>query len=301
MHVAILLILAGALLVVPGHVDRWALPRGARPKTLAALAAVTLAGLAALPAAIAVCASSSDAEGDHTLTRLAAVLALMLVAVAAGRAIAHTVLVRRRWRRLRAVARALDLPTTEHGVKVLPVPEMLAFAAGTDAFVSQGLLERLPPAERHAVLAHEREHAVARHGRLLAAAGAVSHAWFGARPARAAEAALHRELDALADDAAARGTGEPGAVRDALTRLAGDEHAAHAALGVRLRRLDPQRPATQLVDRLVQALTTLLALLVLAALCVALHIGDQLVGVVACAVALAVFAYLSAPALTRRA
>jgi hypothetical protein len=34
---------------------------------------------------------------------------------------------------------------------------------------------------------------------------------------------------------------------------------------------------------------------------VALHIGDQLVGVVACAVALAVFAYLSAPALTRRA
>jgi hypothetical protein len=296
MHIAILLVLGGALLVVPGRVDRWALARGARPKTLAALAAVTLAGLAALPAAIAICASSTDARAGHAVARLVAVAALLVVALAAGRAIAHAVLVRRRLRQLRAIADALELPTTEFGVKVLPVPDLLAFAAGTDAFVSQGLLERLPRGERQAVLAHEPEHAAARHGRLLAAAEAVSHAWFGARAARAAEAALHRELDALADDAAARGTGQPDAVRDALIRLADRRHGDRATVDPRLRRLDSQRSGQRVADRLVQALT---ALLVLAAICVALHAGNQLVGVVACAVAVAVFAYLTAPALAR--
>ncbi len=298
MDIAILIALAAVLLFLPGRVDRWALARGARPKTLAALAAVTLAGLTALPAAIAVCASSSDADGDHLATRLAAVSGVLLVAVAAGRAVAHTVAVHRRWRRLRAVAHALDLPETEHGVKILPVPELLAFAAGTDAFVSEGLLKRLPDAERRAVLAHEQEHGAARHGRLLAAAGAVRYAWFGARAARAAEAALHRELDVLADDAAARGIGNPRGVRDALLRLA--TYHDDDAVQVRLRRLDRPAGATPLAERAVQAVTVVLALLLLAGVCVALHIGDQVVGVLACAIAVAVFGYLTAPVLVRR-
>lgn len=298
MDVAILLALAAVLLILPGPVDRWALARGARPRTLAALAAVTLAGLAALPAAIAVCATSTDSDG-HAGVRLAAVVGLLLVAVGAGRALAHAVTVRRRWRRLRTVARALDLRATEQGVTVLPVPELLAFAAGTDAFVSEGLLDRLSAAQARAVMEHEREHAGARHGRMLAAAGAVAHAWFGARTVRAAETALHRELDVLADRAAADRTGDPAALRDALIRLA-DEHGDHADVRIRLKRLESASRERRLVERVVQAATALLALLVLAAICVALHVGDQLLGIVACAVAAAVFAYLTAPALTRR-
>jgi hypothetical protein len=296
--IAILIALAAVLLVLPGRVDRWALLRGARPRTLAALAAVTLAGLSALPAAIAVCVSSSDADGDHVVARLAAVPGLLLVALAAGRAVAHTVAVRRRWRLLQAAAQALHLPETEHGVKVLPVPELLAFAAGTDAFVSEGLLERLPGPERRAVLAHEHEHTAGRHGRLLTAAGAVRRAWFGAHAARAAEAALHRELDVLADDAAARDVGDSRVLRDALLRLAADHD--DEAVQVRLGRLDQPTAATGLVEGAVQVITVALALLVLAGVCVALHVGDEVVGVLACALAVAVFAYLTAPALVRR-
>lgn len=300
MDLVILLALAAVLLALPGPVDRWALARGARPRTLAALAAVTLAGLAALPAAIAVCARSTDAEGGHAGVRLAAVAGLLLVAAGAGRAVAHAVTVRRRWRRLRAIAKALDLRPNEQGNTVLPVPELLAFAAGTDAFVSRGLLDRLPPEQGRAVMEHEREHTAGRHGRLLAAAGAVSRAWFGARAARAAENALHRELDVLADRAAVRETGDAAALRDALIGLAAEEPADQTDTRIRLRRLDPQHHGTQFVERLVQAATALLALLVLAAICVALHVGDQLLGIVACAVAAAFFAYLTAPALTRK-
>lgn len=300
MDLVVLGALAAALLLLPGPVDRWAMARGARPRTLAALAAVTLAGLTALPIAFAVCASSSEADGDHPLARLTAVAGLLLVAVAAGRAVAHTVAVRRRWLRLRAIAHALDLPATEHGVKILPVPELLAFAAGTDAFVSEGLLSRLPAAERSAVLAHEHEHSAARHGRLLTAAGAIRHAWFGAHAARAAETALHRELDVLADDAAARGPGDSHAVREALLRLSVDTEDDDAVLRERLARLGARVGQATFVDRVVQATTVVLALLVLAGICVGLHIEDHFVGLIGCGLALGVFAYLTARPLAGR-
>ncbi len=296
MDLAILLALAVVLLVLPSRVDRWALERGASPTTLAALAGVTLAGLTALPIAFVICTTASSAGEDDTFARLAAVTGLLVIAVGAGRALARVVAVRRRWRALAALARELNLPRTEHGVTVLPVPEVLAFAAGTDAFVSEGLLARLSEAERTAVMTHEREHAVARHGRLLAVAGAVSHGLFAAGPARAAEAVLRRESDVLADRAAARGVDGAAAVAAALRRLAetgGDDAVRH-----RLWRLEARPRDGQVGDRLAGAATVGIGVLVISALCVALRVADPLLGVIACALAVGVFAFLMRPLLT---
>jgi Zn-dependent protease with chaperone function len=296
MDLVILLGLAGVLLVVPARVDRWALKRGASPTTLAALAAVTLAGLAALPIAFVICTTASSAGDDDVLARLTAVAGLLMIGVGAGRALAKVVAVRRRWAALAALARELDLPRTDHGVTVLPVPEVLAFAAGTDAFVSQGLLEHLSESERAAVLAHEREHAVARHARLLAVAGAVSHGLFAARPARAAEAALRREADVLADRAAAAANpGGAAAVAAALRRLADD--GGDAAVQHRLRRLEDRSSARLRGNRLAGAVTIGIGVLVISAVCVALRVADPLLAVLACTTALAVFGFLMRPVL----
>ena len=64
MDVAVLFGIAAVLAVVPALVDRWGLRRGVSPPTLAALALVTLFGLAALPVAFALCTSTLAAH-DH--------------------------------------------------------------------------------------------------------------------------------------------------------------------------------------------------------------------------------------------
>lgn len=299
MDLALILALGAVLLMVPSRLDRWALARGASPRALAVLAAVTLTGLAALPIAFVVCTGVVGVSGHSDRLRVFAVAGLLLVAVAGARAIAHVVQIRRCWSRLAATAAALALPRTQEGLIVLPVPEALAFVAGTEAFVSEGLLERLPVGQSSAVVAHERAHQAARHGRLMSAAAAIRHGLFGVGPARAAERALYRELDALADDAATRATKEPDAVAQALLELStlGEKD---DDLRTRLARMDGRDQTSSWADAVARAAAMLLALLVLAVLCVALNAGNLVLGVMACSLAIAVFIYLARPLVLER-
>ena len=294
MDLALILALGTVLLVVPSRLDRWALARGASPRALAVLAVVTLTGLAALPVAFVVCTGLVGVSGHSDSFRVVAVAGLLLVAVASARAIAHVVQIKRCWSRLAATASALALPRTAEGLIVLPVPEALAFVAGTEAFVSAGLLERLSADQSSAVLAHERAHQTARHGRLMSAAGAITHGLFGVRPARAAQRALYRELDALADDAATRATKDPVAVADALRQLSAfgeqDED-----VRTRLARINRRHHTSSGADVVARIAALLLGLLVLAVLCVALNAGNLVIGVLSCFLAVAVFAYLARP------
>lgn len=304
MGVALIFAVAALLAVVPHAVDRWALARGASPEALAALALVTLAGVAAVPVAFALCTGTLAAhESGEPALRFVAVAGLLLVAVAAGRALGQVVRTQRAWRRLSRAASVLGL-RQEAGVGVLPVAEPLAFASGTLAFVSEGLLERLPPPQRRAVIAHEREHAAAGHARLASAAGAVRRGLFGVVVARRAEAALHRELDALADAAAAGRVGDPAVVAGALRALAGGSGGPVAAVeetALRLERLareDARRNGR--VDAAVRIAAAVLAVAVLAAICVSIHAGTVWLGVAACALLIGGFLSLTMPSLRSR-
>lgn len=294
MDLAIIVALGLVLFVVPSRLDRWAVARGASPRTLAVLAAVTLAGLVAVPVAFVVCTGVLGVSGHSDRLRVVAVAALLFVAVAAARAVARVAHVRRCWLRLAATASALRLPRTAEGVIVLPVAETLAFVAGTEAYVSKGLLERLPPGQSSAVVAHERAHQAAGHARLMSAAGAITHGLFGLRPARAAEQALYRELDALADRAASRATDDPAAVAQALREIAHSADTDHD-IDLRLARIHGRHRASSSVDAIVRLAAMLLALLVLAAVCVALNVGNGLLGVLACSVAVVAFVYFARP------
>jgi Zn-dependent protease with chaperone function len=294
--------LATVLAVVPPLVDRWALRRGASPRALAALALVTLLGVVATPLAFAICTGSlAIGGGDHNRLSVAALGALLLVAFAAGRTLARIVRIRRRWATLARVTATLGLHEEPGGVKVLPVEEALAFVSGSEAFISRGLTERLTPAQRRAVIEHEREHAQRRHARLLAAARAISHGAFDLRPARHAAAVLERELDALADRAAAHSLGDPVPVREALRAVATatcGERELDPGTRARIERLLAPRPARRsLVDAAVGAATLTLGALLLASLCLAIHAGSAWLGIVACLVLVGGFASLSGPAL----
>lgn len=294
MDLALIVALGAVLFAVPSRLDRWALARGASSRTLAVLAAVTLAGLAALPIAFVVCTGALGASSHAGWVRFVAVAALLFVAVAGARAVARVVRIKRWWSRLAATATALRLPRTPEGVIVLPVPEALAFVAGSEAFVSEGLLERLPVGQSAAVIAHERAHRAGRHGRLMSAAAAITHGLFGARPARAAEQALYRELDVLADDAATRAANDPTALVQAMRRLAlPGEHGDDTRL--RLARMERGHRSNPAADAMVRGVAAVLGVLVLAALCVALGVGKLLLGVLACALAIVVFVYVARP------
>lgn len=306
MDLALIFATALALVLVAPAVDGWAARRGASPAALATLALVTLAGFAAVGLAFAVCtATLARHEGGAFGLRLAAVAGLLAVAVAAGRAVAKLVRIRRHWSALSRIARALEPHPRPDGVRVLPVPDVLAFVAGTDAFVSRGLVARLPPAQQRAVIEHEREHARGGHGRLMAAARALSHALFSLPPARRAEATLERELDVLADRAAARRLADPEPVRKALLALASRDEAgdgeSEGPLDRRIARLDAVEGAadSRRVGASVHTLTIVLAIAVVASVCVSLHARGVWLGLMTCAAALAGFLSLARPLLAR--
>jgi Zn-dependent protease with chaperone function len=300
-----ILALAGALACVPRLVDRWALRHGASPEALIALATVTLAGITAVPIAFAICTSGPAAHSSAaSAPALASVAGLLLVAIAAGRTLARVITIRRGWKALAWVATTLQLPV-ENGVTVLPVGELLAFAAGTDAFISQGLLEQLNPAERLAVIEHEREHAQGRHGRLLAAARAVTHGAFDLPPVRRAAAAIDRELDVLADRAAAQRLGDPRAIKSALQTIATHttaQAAGHdASVQQRLERLEAPKPSqSRLADDTVRLTTLAIGIGVLAAICLSIHTNTIWLGVSACTLLLASLYTFTRPTLGRQ-
>ena len=95
-------------------------------------------------------------------------------------------------------------------VWVLPAAEPLAYAGGLvrpRAVVTTGLLDLLTPVEREAVLEHEAAHVRLGHPRLLLFGAAVARAYRFLPPVRSAWAGLRRELEAAADDEAARRVG----------------------------------------------------------------------------------------------
>jgi hypothetical protein len=301
-----ILALAGALAFVPSLVDRWALRHGASPEALIGLASVTLAGIVAVPVAFVICTSGIAAhDNSASAPGPAAVVGLLLVAIAAGRTLAMVITIRRHWKTLAHIAAALPPPDERGGVTILPVAERLAFASGNKAFVSEGLLERLSPSERLAVIEHEREHARRRHGRLLAAARALTHGSFDLPAVRHASAAIARELDALADRAAAQRVGDPRAVQNALQTIAA--HTAPtgtardaAGLRRRLERLDASStPGSRIVEDTVRLATLALGASVLAAVCLSIHTRTIWLGAAACMLLLASLYTFTRPTLGR--
>ncbi len=289
-----ILALAGALAVLPALVDRWALRRGASPEALIALATVTLTGSAAVPVAFVICTSGQAIhDNPGSPPGLAAVAGLLLVAIAAGRTLARVITIRRHWKTLSRIAATLELPAGYGGVKILPVGELLAFASETDAFVSQGLLKQLSPKEQLAVIEHEREHAQRRHGRLLAAARALTHGSFDLPPVRHASTAIARELDALADRAAAQRVGDALTIQTALQTIAAQTAptlTAHDEAGLRhrLARLDaPTTPQSRIAEDTVRLLTLAIGASVLAAVCLSIHTATIWLGTAACTLLLA--------------
>jgi hypothetical protein len=303
--VLVIFTLAGVLALVPAFTDRWAVRRGASPETLAALAAVTLVGIAAVPATFAVCTGSlAVGDGGHGAPSVAAVAGLLLVAVGAGRTLARVLRMRGRWSALSRLAATLDLPQEPGGVRVLPVGELLAFVSGSEAFISQGLLDRLSPSQRRAVIEHEHEHVQRRHARLLGAARALTHGSLDIAPARHATTALDRELDVLADRAAAQRLGGPQPVAEALRAVAAattDETSGHDdGTQRRIERIsDRQSSPSRLVDTSVRFVTLVIGAFVLASICLAIHAGTAWLGFTACAGLVASFTWFTRPALTR--
>jgi Zn-dependent protease with chaperone function len=299
--------LAGLLAFLPAIVDRWAIRRGASPETLTALAIITLFGLAAVPVAFTICTGSVAAGGDRGVSSAAAVAGLLVVALVAGRTLARVINIRRRWQALSRVATALELPDSHDGVKVLPVGELLAFVAGREAFISRGLIDQLDPAQRQAVIAHECEHATHGHARLLGAARALAHGAFGIAPVRRAAAALDRELDALADRAAAQRLGDPAVVQAALRALAAStaNAAADPEDATTLRRIERlsqcNAPGRPLVDGVVRLLTLAIGAFVLVVICLSIHTSAVLLGAIACALVIASLLAFTKPVLIRGA
>jgi Zn-dependent protease with chaperone function len=283
-----ILALAAVLALLPAAVDRWASPRGASPQALIALAAITLAGITALPVALTLCLSAHGlARRGWLPVPLMMALGLLLLAGAAGRAIAQTVLVRRRWRALAEIARSLNPADAAGDVTVIPVSDPLAFAAGSQTFVSRGLLQRLSPSETRAVIEHEREHAHRHHGRMLMAATALTHASFNLGPARRATRVISRELDVLADRAAAERLGDASAVQSALETVSrGDgltDRLDPDALARRLDRLGPSPgPPSLLAEKGVRLTTLAVSTGILLTICLAVHAASLWLGVATC-------------------
>jgi Zn-dependent protease with chaperone function len=292
--------LAVVLAFVPALVDRWAVRRGASPEALIALATVTLAGIAALPVAFVICTGGLAA---HDAPSVAGIIGLLLVAIAAGRTLARMIAIRRRWCALSSVVAALQLPAEPGGASVLPLGELLAFASGTEAFVSQGLIDRLSPTERRAVIEHEREHVLRGHTRLLAAARALTHGSFDLAPARRASQALDRELDVLADRGAAQRLGDPTAVQSALRTAVAQtaEGATTCDDATTERRLEllatSVTPRRGLVNGTVRLVTLGVGAAVLTAICLSMHTSTVWLGVAACALLIASLVAFTKPVL----
>lgn len=180
-------------------------------------------------------------------------------------------------------------------VWVLPAAEPLAYAGGVlrpRAVVTTGLLDLLDPTEREAVLEHEGAHLRLGHPRLLLLGAAVARAYRFLPPVRRTWAGLRRELEAAADDEAARLVGV-GPLLSALARVGlarattiGPVSDAHFAdpehLRYRIRRLQqPQEPAPG-VSVAVIALGALLAGAFAWCACTLIAPQPELPGLVAC-------------------
>ncbi|MDA8072853.1 MAG: M56 family metallopeptidase [Actinomycetota bacterium] len=109
-----------------------------------------------------------------------------------------------------ALSRSVRRATSAGEVWVVPSGHLAAFASGLwrcRAVVTSGMLAPLEGAERQAVCEHEAAHVRLGHPRLLTVCGAIAAAYGRFPPVRRAWEGLRRELEAAADDEAARVVG----------------------------------------------------------------------------------------------
>ena len=108
------------------------------------------------------------------------------------------------------LSRSVRRSTSAGEVWVVPSEHPAAFASGLwrcRAVVTSGMLAPLSSAERRAVCEHEAAHVRLGHPRLLTTCGAIAAVYGRFPPVRQAWDGLRRELEAAADDEAARVVG----------------------------------------------------------------------------------------------
>jgi Zn-dependent protease with chaperone function len=269
-------------------------------RTVATFHLLALAGMAVLPLVVLPCFAvvrpgDLVALASPNLIRvaqaashgLAIAYLLRLAGVAASTARARSRLAEA----LRAAERLTTAGAPARSGYVVAATQPVAYALGGRSggvVVSRGLLAVLDDDERDAVLAHELAHLRLRHHRLLLFAHVVRATLGAAVPAACqAAASLARELEVIADEAAARAVGDRRVVARALAKAAlatagsapalafGDDR----DLAYRLDRLTGERPCQ---DRcgLAVAATGLLAAELGAIVAVALQPAGPVAGVV---------------------
>jgi hypothetical protein len=199
---------------------------GVSPRVAAGAHVVSLLGWALLPAVWLGCLGSAlgswlagiRAAGggcllglDHGQWQLLGyVPGALVLGVLVWHGLHHVAAARRAEMRGVALSGSLRRPTSAGEVWVVPSERPTAFAAGLwrcRAVVSSGMLAPLEAAERQAVCEHEAAHVRLGHPRLLVVCGAVAAAYGRFPPVRRAWDGLRRELEAAADDEAARVVG----------------------------------------------------------------------------------------------
>lgn len=280
---------AGAVLIIlPSVLDRWAVGR-ASPTTLVTLGMVSLAGLLLLPLAVAGCLLQSSAQHGHDAPvwplTVAVALAVAMITQAARAALA----VRRTTRDLGCLADAASAGCVHGDALVVPISAPPAFVADDRVVVSSRLVDELPAEQLAAVLAHETAHLDGRHARLALWAYALRRGLLNLPPARRAERRVRRELEALADGAAAKRIGDPAPVVAALAGLRGRQGHVAAMLfsaddvDYRIGRLERGAPHSAGRDRVVLLGATAAAAAAVGATCNALHDQWLAGGVAVCA------------------
>ncbi|MFF1278577.1 M56 family metallopeptidase [Streptomyces marokkonensis] len=144
----------------------------------------------------------------------AAIPALCAVLVACGRTLWRHGRVRRRAHRALAGLRETEVAVLSDGV---PYAYALPGGRRDRVVVTTGLLERLGPAERRALFAHERAHLAARHHRFLLAVQLAARANPFLRPLRTAVAYT---AERWADEDAAQAVGSRRTVAHAIGKAA---------------------------------------------------------------------------------
>jgi Zn-dependent protease with chaperone function len=202
-------------------------------RTVARFHLLALVGMAALPLVVLPCFAVVR-PGD--LAALASP-SLIRVAQAASHGLVVAYVLRLAWvalstvrarsrlaEGLRAAERLTVAGAPARSGYVLPPAQPLAYALGGRAggvVVSRGLLAVLDDDELDAVLAHELAHLRLGHHRLLSFAQVVRITLGAAAPAVCqAAASLARELEVIADEAAARAVGDRRVVARALAKAA---------------------------------------------------------------------------------
>jgi Zn-dependent protease with chaperone function len=253
-----------ALLLLSPWLAAHLFDRRAPARTVATFHLLALLGMAALPVVVMTCLllvrpADLAALGSPHAIRTAQRVILALGVAYLLRLVWATLGARRATARLLAATTlAATQPLPAAGGPpgfVLAVRRPVAYALGGRTgrvVVSQGLLALLDDRERDAVIAHELAHVRLRHHRLLLFARVVRAALGKTAPAaRRADASLARELEAIADEAAARAVGDRQVVARALakTALAAPAHGPATAfnreqdLAYRIQRLTADQPS----------------------------------------------------------